>query len=71
MINYHKPADWNYEVVGKRYIKVGPYGMDDVEYEILSDGSIYLVQEGIYHNCTLQEVYTQLNEEWMREDEGI
>jgi len=63
MTNYHKPADWNYELEGKTYIKVGGYGIDDVEYIIQKEGSTYIPKLG-RHYVSLECAYTQLNKEW-------
>ena len=57
---------WSYEVEGKNYIKVGGYGIDDLEW-VVKDGSIYLPEKKLYYS-TLEEAYTSENDKWVKEE---
>ncbi len=66
-INHHVGTEWNYSVNEKTYIKVGPYGTDDMEVEFKVDGSIFCSGR-IYPS--LEEAYTVKNRIWIKNEES-
>ena len=55
-----------YEDAGKQYMKVGAYGVDDLEYIVQEDGSIYLPKLDIYY-LNLETAYEAENEKWIEQ----
>jgi len=68
MKNLHSPESWKYEVDNISYIKVGAYGIDDLEYVIQSDGSVFLPEVEKYYT-SLENAYTYENKIWMEQND--
>ena len=61
----------SYSFHGKTYIKIGPYGFEDVAVNVLKDGKVILprnVADGVRfprHFDSISEAYQVLNDEWI------
>ena len=64
MINHHNPLDWKYEGNGMTFIKVGAYGMDDLEYIEKNNSVVYLPEVNrLYPN--VEDAYQKENKLWI------
>lgn len=61
--NFHTPHDWWYVVASKKYIKVGAYGIDDLEV-IEREDRVFVPEYERYYN-SIEEAYTDQNRLWM------
>jgi hypothetical protein len=59
-----------YEEDGRTYMRVGAYGLDDLEYIVQEDGSVYLPETEDYYT-TLNEAYTKENTLWLKHEEEL
>ena len=66
---YHT-GEWSYSLMGTSYIKVGAFGMDDLEYVTKPDGSVYLPGKEIHHP-SLEEAYVKENESWVEHEKSL
>jgi len=64
---YHT-TNCEYSYDERNYIKVGAYGTDDLEYEIQSDGSVYLPEVQRTYS-SLSTAYEKENELWIEKEE--
>jgi len=67
MFKNHHRGDWHYEQHGRDYLKIGPHDMDDVEYKVQEDGSVFIPEVERYFT-TLEKAYTTLNAEWVKNE---
>ena len=68
MKTYHnKPT---YEYNNKTYLKIGAYGIDDLEYKVQSDGSICLPEVDRYYS-SLENAYSFENQKWIDNEDKI
>ena len=64
---YHPCSGRDYEIDETNYIRVGAYGIDDLEYKFLEEGGVFLPEINEEYK-SVQEAYVAQNERWITEE---